>query len=140
MIKRELPGIEYADLLTLEESEKLPKSLLYHNNSWWLRDSCCVNGIYALVVCANSVHYSSDVVCTCKKGVRPVLRLRNTGDYKVGDDFKFGRKWFRIIDERTAFCLDDIGTCMFDSFSCNYAVSDIKQFIQNWLIASLEKL
>ena len=138
---RKLPDIEYADLLTKEEAEKLPASLKNHGFGWWL-SSTPTHADANMVVFPNpptgSGHRIVQVFPFHSYAVRPALRITNLNDYKVGDDFKFGGKWFKITDDHTAFCFDDLGQQVFDDsprvaeITNDYETSKIKQYIDNW--------
>ena len=136
---RKLPDIDHADLLSAEEVEKLPKLILRHGDWWWLRSpgygSSNAIGVHRDGSTGDGGYYVNIANLT----VRPALRLTNLNDYKVGDDFKFGGKWFRVINERTALCLDDVGKHRFDSSSNNYETSEIKQYIDDWFDNFIKK-
>ena len=128
--KKKLPTFSHADLLTVEEAEKVPQKLRKHTRWWWLKtDSGSLR--------APSVFDAGDI---CRNGdfiengaaVRPALRITGIGDYRVGSLFKFGGKWFQIVDDDIAFCLSNIGIERYDINSSNYEKSEIKRFVDNW--------
>lgn len=138
-IRKQLPTFSHADLLTVEEVEKLPKSLLRHHGWWWLQ-SPGYNSHYAAYVRNDGlVSINDGEINSDNNDVRPALRITNLNDYKVGDDFKFGGKWFRIVDENTALCLDNIGVQEFDEKSNDYEKSEIKQFVDDWFDSAQNK-
>ena len=68
--------------------------------------------------------------------VRPVLEIESAFEagYEVGDVFKFGRKEFVIISDDKAFCLTDIGRCVFNNLKDEnkYENSKVKDYIDGW--------
>ena len=130
--RKKLPDIEKADLLTLDEARKLPKSLLRYGKWWWLKTPGRRDGYITIVLDDGSVSDTGLDIDSVGVIVRPVLRLTNLNDYSVGKDFKFGGYWFRIVDECTALCLDNLGFHSFDESSNNYEESLIKSFIDRW--------
>lgn len=154
MIKRKLlPTIEKVDLLTVEEAGRLPLRLrkLVRTNAnrvmgdavpcWWLSSfgyspnrACFVDENGCVDHCGNIV----DIFAHC---IRPALRITNLNDYRVGSIFKFGDRWFEIIDENTAFCTRDIGRHRFDYALNDYEKSEIKALVEEWYeCARLPKL
>ena len=140
---KKLPDIKYADLLTPQETVKLPKPLLKHGYWWQLRSPGYYSDYVAFVSSSgsvNSVNSCGNYDYSSNGAVRPALRISNLNDYKVGDDFKFGGEWFRIIDDNTAFCLNNIGVRKFNEESNNYETSKIKDYIDNWFNNAKSKL
>lgn len=52
--------------------------------------------------------------------------------YNLGDEFKFGGKWFKVISQDLAFCLESIGYCRFRKDYVADDASDVKKFIDKW--------
>ena len=138
--KKQLPDFSHADLLTAEEAEKLPRRLRKHTRWWWLRSPGDDSKHAAYVHIGGSVYYDGHPVDLSDVAVRPALRISNLNDYRVGSLFKFGGKWFEIIDENTAFCLSNIGIEKFDDKTNDYNNSYIKQYIDNWFSENIQKI
>ena len=123
------------DLLSIEEAEKLPKSVRLYDKYWWLRSSAYPS-FYASYVedYDGSVHLNGFGV-DYNLAVRPVLTVSNLdssnlklyGLYKI---FKYG--WIYIGDNRFLYNSMVI-THEFDEKSNNYEKSSIKQFLNIWL-------
>lgn len=132
MIKRKvLPTIEKVDLLMSEEAEKLPQKLCKHTHWWWLRSPGYFS-YHAAFASSGRVYNYGSLVYSSEGTVRPALRITNLNDCKVDSLFKFGGKWFQVINENTAFCLSDIGAHRFDDSTNDYEKSEIKQFLEEW--------
>ncbi len=126
-------------LLSVEEAEKLPIRLRQYNREWWLR-SRGVHQLYATSVyydgSVNDEGYNVNYAFNC---VRPALIIKNLGSsaLQISDVFIFDGKKFEIIDDETAFCLEDIGCRRFrDNWRVkdanNYESSDVKKFVDAW--------
>lgn len=138
--KKRLPDFSHADLLTVEEAEKLPQKLRKHTRWWWLRSPGLNSGSAAIVLNDGYVYDGGNDVYGSDDAVRPALRITNLNDYKVGSLFKFGGKWFQIVDENTAFCLSNIGIEKFDDKINDYNNSYIKRYIDNWFSENIQKI
>lgn len=129
-----------ATLLTLEETDKiLPKRLLPYNNWWWLKTPSCYSCHVVCVSSSGFTVYPGNIVDFANNVVRPVLVISNleSSGLKIGDTFEFGGQKFEIISDDKAFCLGDIGTCVFrkdnEAPDANvYEKSDIKKYIDEW--------
>ena len=106
---------------------------------WWLRSPGYTQNYAVYVNCDGSVDYYGSRVYYDDGYVRPALQLwdRYTAGYNIGDKFKFGGKWFKVISRDLAFCLEDIGRCCFrDDYEAadanDYEASDIKKFVDAW--------
>ena len=93
-----------------------------------------------------TVSRNCDYVCYYYD-VRPVLIISNleSSGLKIGDTFEFGSKQFEIISNNKAFCLTNIGACVFKRNSNalnanNYERSDVKKFIDEWFEKSIEEV
>ena len=128
--RKQLPTFSHADLLTVKEAEKLPQKLRKHPRWWWLKTN--FGSFHAPSVYDTGVIPEYGDFIDSIGAVRPALRITDIGDYKVGSLFKFGGKWFEIVDENTAFCLSNIGIERYDAHSSNYEKSEIKRFVDNW--------
>lgn len=137
--KTEELEITRATLLSTEEIEKLPIELREYSREWWSR-SIGANQIYAASVyydgSVNDEGYNVNYTFNC---IRPALIIKNLGSsaFQIGDRFILGGKKFKVINEVTAFCLEDIGTCAFREDwraddANDYEKSDIKKFIDDW--------
>ena len=130
--KKQLPTFSHADLLTVEEAEKLPQRLRKYKLCWWLK-SPINNDMEYVADMSPSGLMDMNYVSNDTDAVRPALRIINLNDYEVGKMFRFGGQWFQVIDEHTAFCVGDIGKHRFSDGSSNrYEKSEIKQFIDDW--------
>lgn len=71
--------------------------------------------------------------------VRPALHFNSAGDYAVGDLFKFGGKWFKVVNESTAFCVFDLGFYEYSEERGEvwYEHSVIKRFLDRWYESAL---
>lgn len=128
-----------ATLLSLEEAKKLPIRLRQYNKWWWLRSSDPNQSYTVYVFGIGSAFYLGDQVYNEVGAVRPVLKLDGlkSSNFTIGDVFIFSGKRFEVIDNETAFCLEDIGTCAFRKDwraedANNYEKSDVKKFIDDW--------
>lgn len=138
--RKQLPTLSHADLLTVEEAKKLPQRLRKYRYWWWLQSPGYDIRYAAYVNVAGYVrHNGNDVNDSCDV-VRPALRITNLNDYKIGSLFKFGGKWFQIIDENTALCVSDIGKHRFDAYTNDYETSHIKQYVDNWFSENIQKI
>ena len=130
--KKQLPTFSHADLLTVEEAEKLSQKLRKYKYWWWLRSPGHSSYVAAFAYSSGSISDCGYSVSVDDGAIRPALRITNLNDYKVGSLFKFGGQWFEIVDENTAFCVNDIGTHRFDDETCDYDESEIKKYIDDW--------
>lgn len=130
--------IEKADLLTVEEVEKLSMKLKYYDEWWWTQSpgvcsyygSCVIN--FGSIIHRGMTVDLGNIIC-----VRPALRFSKMENMSIGDKFLFRDKEFQIIDNGLAFCLSDIGSYCFrnniEADNANvYEYSDIKDFIDSW--------
>lgn len=128
-----------ATLLTIKETEKLQMRLRQYNNWWWLRSPDDDRSGVAHVHRDGSVYKYGYYVVNAYDAVRPALEIKNleSSAFDVGDVFIFGGKRFEVINSKTAFCLEDIGTCAFREDwraedANNYETSDVKKFVDDW--------
>ncbi len=131
--------IKSATLLSDEEAKTLltEKERRYEKENWWLRspgDDCFVAYVYTF----GRVDCVGDFAWLCNFCVRPVLEIDiESSVFMIGDTFRFGGKNFRIISDKLAFCLDDIGTSLFrrDDRTLDdndYELSDVKKIVDQW--------
>lgn len=127
IIKAVIPSMEYA-------LDCIPNRLLkYNKGSWWTYDPN-YSGPHAIVtykglvrtwtVWGNERHY-----------VRPLLEIADikSAHLKIGDSFKFGGVNFKIIDDNTAFCEEDVGESDFLRFLENGTSEVIlEEYINRW--------
>ena len=106
---------------------------------WWLRSPGYDQNYAVYVNYDGSVDYYGGRVYYGDGYVRPALQLLDcyTVGYNIGDKFKFGGKWFKVISRDLAFCLEDIGRCCFredyEAADANdYEASDVKKFVNQW--------
>jgi len=73
------------------------------------------------------------------------LRIEDleSSNLKIGDEFTFGGKHFRIISDNLAFCIEDIGLRTFredwQAENANdYDASDIKKYVDEWFAEALK--
>lgn len=142
-IVKEEKNINITDitLLTKEEAEIVPESLVRANSAWWLRSP----GIHEFrVLLVDSGHGSINTVglpAAAENGVRPALKISNlwSSDLSVGDKFELaGREW-TVINGDTALCDDIVGKTAFlknyDEYTDDindYEQSDIKRWLKSW--------
>ena len=138
LISEELE-IKGATLLSIEEAKKLPLRLREYEAWWWLRSPGYYPFNVTRVYRSGTVDSDGEDV-DCNHGtVRPALIIKNleSSNFTIGDCFTFGDKTFEIISENLAFCLGDIGECVFrknyHAIDANdYVQSDVKKYIDKW--------
>lgn len=144
-IVTETQDLEIVDATLLAwEAEKLPMTLRRYNKWWWLRlpnmlRTYSANSYASVIYADGVVDYSGIGVHYGDVTVRPALEIKNleSSAFDVGDVFIFGGKRFEVINSKTAFCLEDIGTCAFREDwraedANNYETSDVKKFVDDW--------
>ena len=134
-----------ATLLSIEEAEQLPIGLRKYDNWWWLRSPGYDFDLAALVYFDGSVGDGGDLVYRSYNTVRPALQISdiNSSNLQIGDIFEFGDVFFKIISDKLALCLTDIGTHCFRKDrqypdANNYEKSDIKKYVDDWFNESKE--
>lgn len=137
--------IEGITLPSIEEVEEVPLELCKYNCDWWLRSKgdCSYYAAYVLND-GTIIDWGMDV--DHPKVVRSILRISNlkSSNLQLGNTFKFGGKIFKIISKNLAFCLTDIGMCVFRNGwraedANDYEQSDVKKFIDDWFEKSLRQ-
>lgn len=127
-----------ATLLTVEEAEQLPKSILNINHPWWLRSPGSDTNNAAYVDFFGDVYDYGACVDYDDCGVRPALNINlESSNLSIGDKFTFGDKEFDVVFKDKALCTDIIGECTFrgnwKAFDANdYEASDVKKFVDAW--------
>ena len=129
-----------ATLFTIEEAKKLPEKSRKYNKWWWLKSPCGFDSYHSSCVYTDGFisDFGEYVNYNCV-ACRPVLTISNleSAGLKIGDTFEFGGQKFEIISDDKAFCLGDIGTCVFrkdnEAPDANvYEKPDIKKYIDDW--------
>lgn len=135
-----------ATLLSIEEAKQLPLRLRKYTNWWWLRSSGYRSNRAAVVCSFGSVSDPGSSIEYCDRVVRPALKINNLNcsNLQIGDVFMFGGKWFEVISNSLAFCLEDIGFYCFGrdlkaEDANDYEKSDVKEFIDDWFNRSLQE-
>lgn len=135
-----------ATILSIEEAEKLPIKLRKYDRWWWLRSPGRSSCFAACVLSGGSVSDNGNGVSNRFAAVRPALQIKNLNSttLKIGDIFEFGGKTFKIISDKLAFCLTDIGEHCFRGDgrargANNYEKSDIKKFVDEWFNQSIQE-
>lgn len=124
-----------ARLMTVREAETLLSKKERAYDEWWWLLSPSLYQSYAVGVKYNgSIYYDGCHVYADYGCMRPVLQLPDcfTMGYNLGDEFKFGGKWFKVISQDLAFCLEDIGHCRFRQGHVTDDASVVKKFIDKW--------
>lgn len=128
-----------AALLSIGEAEALPLHLRKYYNWWWLQSRGSYRNHAANVRRNGFVNDCGCSIDYANGRVRPSLEIENIkySNLKVGDRFDFGGEAFEIISDTMAFCLEDIGACVFREDwrvenANDYEKSDIKKFVDNW--------
>lgn len=131
--------ISGATLLTVEEAKKLPEGLRKYDGWWWLQSRGYGCRYVKIVYNEGDISDVGRIVDFDGGGVRPALIISNieSTNFKIGHTFLFGEKIFKIISKDRAFCLEDIGTCVFKkdwqaSDANDYEKSDIKKYVDEW--------
>ncbi len=131
--------IKSATLLTVEEVETLlTKKEREYNCWWWLRSPGIYQDYAACVNIDGSVDCIGNYVNDDDGYVRPALEIDlQSSNLEVGDAFEFGDKKFKIISDKLAFCLEDIGMSSFrDDYDADltndYDYSDVQGFVNEW--------
>lgn len=131
--------IESATLLSVEEAEEyLTKEERKYGSWWWLRSPGYDSNDAADVGSGGSVDYGGSGVNYGSDYVRPALTINlESSPFKIGDTFEFGGKTFKIISDKLAFCLEDIGFhCFREDWKASdanvYDVSDVKRYVDEW--------
>ena len=132
-------AITSATLLSIEEAEQLPRELRKYDHWWWLRSPGFYSDFAVLVDLVGSVYDRGNIVRSDDIAVRPVLLINNlkSSNLKVGDVFEFGGKQFKIVSDKLAFCLTDIGAyCFREDWQAedanDYEKSDVKKYVDEW--------
>ena len=125
---------EGATLLSADEAETLltPEERVYSRN-WWLRTpgynsyyACYVSYIGNVVINGLNVIFND-------YGIRPVLKITNLGDLKIGDMFEIDKWKFKIISPKLAWLYkQDIRTDSFDEKTNDYEKSHAKKVVDSW--------
>ena len=127
-------NFDYATLLPSDEALALPERLRKYEEEWWL----CSPGlefVSATCVSADGVVNLLGFYLDSDFFVRPALHITNlkSTSLKIGDQFKFEDLEFEIITEDLAFCLGDIGRCVFSELLISdYDISDVKGYVDEW--------
>jgi len=128
-------------LLSIEEAKKLPAKLLNYDSdiTWWLRSPGPSSSVANVVIggnIGNDIYASVDRVCE----VRPVLQIKDlkSSNLKIGDVFTFGDEEFKVISDKLALCLSDIGRSVFRKNkgakdANEYRASDVRKYVSDWL-------
>jgi hypothetical protein len=136
---KNLPEIEGATLLTVEEAKELSKNISLAERNWWLRSPGGFDD-WAAFVFGDDGHVDDDGYFVYEEfGVRPALRISNleSSDLQVGDKFIFGGQSWTIISDDKALCDDVMGESVFCRDLCAkdanvYEASDVKKFVDDW--------
>lgn len=133
-------------LLSIDEARKLPPELRGYNRWWWLQSPGYDSYGAAIVLYTGSVYRSGLYVDGDSVAIRPALRIKNlkSSRLEVGDIFIFGEKIFKIITNKLAFCLSDIGNHCFRADwnlkdANDYEKSDAKKFVDDWFNKALHQ-
>lgn len=135
-----------ATLLTIDEVKQLPMRLRKYNLYWWLRSPGCCSNCVAAAGPSGVIYNTGVTVGIVNNVVRPTLIIHNleSSNLRIGDIFEFGNKQFEIISHDRAFCLTDIGKCVFRGDKIapdanDYEKSDIKEYINDWFKKSINE-
>lgn len=136
-----LPKIEGATLLSVEEA------LLFlsvddreYKGWWWLRTPGEHHDLATSVYDNGGVNFLGNTVDYYHNYLRPALRINiENSDFKIGDVFVFGKRWFKIISDNLAFCTGDIGQfCFRNNYKADdandYEKSDAKKIVHQWFV------
>jgi hypothetical protein len=134
--KRPALKITGARLATAEESQNEIPMLKRNYSDWWWLKNMGDDDLRVLCEDGHGCIIKGGVMIQSSLYIRPVLEIENAFEagYSVGDDFKFGKKEFVIISDDKAFCLTDIGRCVFNSLKNGntYENSEVKNYIDDW--------
>ena len=137
--------VEDITLLSIEEAEQLPKSILACNNWWWLRSPGTYYSDCATFVDIDGyVKGMGDLVSYGDISVRPSLIIPNlkSSNLKIGDIVKcFNIPWYYIGNDMILSVVP-MKTMAFnedDEKGNKYEGSDVYNYIHNWLKEQMSK-
>lgn len=130
--------IKSATLLSIKDaSQLLSEDDRRYKGYWWLYPVICNDEFAPDVTPDGAISCCGDYVDVDDTYVRPVINivLPQTDNVKIGDMFLFGGKFFKILSNHLAFCMEDIGKLNFNETiydKNNYETSCIKEHIDDW--------
>ena len=121
-----------ADLISVEEANKLPRCILANGDWWWL-SSPGNNSNYAAFVRFSATVNALGFNVTYDTGeVRPALTISNSPELEIGETVKvFGLIAQYIGGDKVLLC-EPILYSRFDAESHDFETSEVKQKIDNW--------
>ena len=121
-----------ADLLSVEEANKLPKWILANGDWWWLQSKGYYMDYTAGVNSNGVVDDIGNFVNGDDYGVRPALVVVNIPSLRVGETVEaFGLVAQYIGNNKVLLC-ENIFFSRFDEKSNKYKTSEIKQKLDEW--------
>ena len=135
-------------LLNVEEAEMLPEKIRAIKKFWWLKTVGKTGeheiNYRAMFVCKNGdICYNGQSIKSYSAGVRPVLFLNPAlPNFKKGDKFEWNGYDWTLISDSKALCNSIIKNMKYKKDANRYKllkikdvyeVSDIKQFLEQWL-------
>ena len=127
-------------LLSVEEYEAYRENIKSIANWWWLR-SLGNTGHSLFYIFENGIVRDDGGVYNSYGSVRPALIL-NTSSLQIKDKFELGGKLWTVIGEEIALSDEEFCKMAFRKDwkakdANNYAASDIKKYLDNWLVSIL---
>ena len=124
-------------LLSVDEAENIRCGERACGLRWWLRSpKGCFRVAY--VRGDGTVGLDGDAIDFKWNAVRPAL-IYKSEKLHAGDEIIFNDYKFRVIDEKYALCTTYIRLNRFDFESNDYEKSEIKNLLQEWFNAGINK-
>ena len=135
-----IKDIKEITLLSKEEAGQLDRGKLRRKNDdwcdWWLRTPCNDFIHHTYVVGSNGGVFYDSVFFT--RWVRPALRINELQSYNLKEEEEvecLGKTWIAIGVDDLILMKDFLFSHRFDATSNDYEKSEIKQVINDWLVA-----
>ena len=133
--------IKEITLLSEREAKKVDIDIRATVDRWWLRSSYLSSSILVCYVGNYGYTYgyiSHEYVNRLDFGVRPALRINNLKSYRLSKNARvecLGKTWIKIGVDDLILMEDILFPHRFDPKSNDFDKSEIKQIINDWLVA-----